>query len=382
MRITPPGPHRGWPEPERGDMHNHMNTTPKAEASPAGKPGRTPSFAVTATVREPAELVLAFVAHHLELGAKKIIIYLDDPDDPVRPLLVKTPRVNAIRCTEAYWNEVTNGRGRPPNQNARQAVNASQAYKKVKADYLLHLDADEFLHMARPFAEEIARLEDDDVWLRVPAVERCWLEGDASDHIFSGVFRHPIKQAPLIAKRIYGEEVTPFLANGLAGSSHGKPLVRTGHKVQVQVHAAKLPGKNNGWAKHKKATGLHVLHFDGLTPLHWAAKTLRYAEQGDEAIDKLLHQERARQVREVRDNISTMPELLRFFRKITGLTPDQSRALTEHGRLSAMKIDPEAAMRRVFPEVEADFSFRAFDLKLGSENAKRLMKKIAANQAA
>ncbi|WP_175570411.1 glycosyltransferase family 2 protein [Vannielia litorea] len=349
------------------------------ETSRQGKP---PTWAVVATVREPAELVLAFVAHHLELGAAKVLIYLDDPDDPLRPILRAKSGVNVVACNEDYWNKVNKGRGRPPNQNARQAINATTAYKKVKADYLLHLDADEFLHMARPFAEEVARLEADDIWLRVPAVERCWLAGDRSEHIFSGVFRHPIKQAPLVAKRIYGEEVAPYLANGLAGSSHGKPLVRTGHKVQLQVHAAKLPGKNSGWAPHKKATGLHVLHFDGLTPLHWAAKTLRYAEQGDEVIDHLLHEERALQVRHVRDNIGSMPELLRFFRKITGLTPEQARALTEHGRLSAMKIDPEAAMRRAFPEIEADFSFRAFDLKLGAENAKRLMKKIAASQAA
>lgn len=372
MGITNTAHCRGWQVERRNAMDCAMSDTTDQ--------GAKPTWAVVATVREPAELVLAFVAHHLELGAFKVFIYLDDPEDPLLPILRKTPDVNVFACDAEYWERANNGRGRPDNQNARQAINATRTYRKTRADYLLHLDADEFLHMARPFEEEVARLEEGDVWLRVPAVERCWLSGDSSEHIFSGVFRHPIKQAPLIATRIYGEEVAPFLANGLAGSSHGKPLVRTGHKVQVQVHAAKVPGKNAGWAPHKKATGLHVLHFDGLTPLHWAAKTLRYAEQGDETLDKLLHEERARQVREVRDNISSMPELLRFFRKITGLTPEQSRALTEHGRLSAMKIDPEAAMRRRFPEVEADFSFRAFDLKLGTENARRLMKKIAANQ--
>ncbi|MBY6151803.1 glycosyltransferase family 2 protein [Vannielia litorea] len=365
---------------ETTDQGEEPAEAPQPDPKPEAKP--EPTWAVVATVREPAELVLAFVAHHLELGARKIFIYLDDPDDPVRPMLKQTGRVKAIRCNDAYWNRVNGERGRPENQNARQAINATQAYRQAKVDYLLHLDADEFLHMARPFGEEVARLEEEDVWLRIPAVERCWLAGDRSEHIFSGVFRHPIKQAPRIARRIYGDKVAPFLANGLAGSSHGKPLVRTGHKVQVQVHAAKLPGKNNGWAPHKKATGLHVLHFDGLTPLHWAAKTLRYAEQGDEAIGNLLHDERALQVRHVRDNITNMPDLLRFFRMITGLTPDQARALTEHGRLSAMKIDPEAAMRRAFPDFEADFSFRAFDLKLGAENAKRLMQKIAANKAA
>lgn len=355
-----------------------MQDTPE-DTGPATGP-RAPTWSVTATVREPSELVLAFVAHHLELGAEKVIIYLDDPDDPVRPLLVRTGRVNAVRCDEAYWSRVTNGRGRPDTQNARQAINATQAYRRVKSDYLLHLDADEFLHMARPFEEEVARLEGEEMWLRIPAVERCWLAGDDSEHVFSGVFRHPIRKAPLIVQRIYGEDLAPYLANGLAGASHGKPLVRTGHDVQVQVHAAKLPGKIAGWAPHRAATGLHVLHFDGLTPLHWAAKTLRYAEQDDAVIGRMLHEERARQVREVRDRIGSMEELLRFFRKISGLTPAQALALTEHGRLSAMKIDPEGAMRRVFPEVEADFSFRAFDLKLGSENARRLMKKIAASK--
>ena len=210
-----------------------MSETPDTDPITAQRAGPGPTFAVTATVREPVELVLAFVAHHLEIGAREVIINLDDPDDPVRAFLGRHPQVRVVSCTDDYWNRVTNGRGRPDNQNARQAINATRAYRRGSADYLLHLDADEFLHMSRPFAEEVARLEEGDVWLRVPAVERCWLAGDASDHIFSGVFRHPIKKAPRIVSRIYGEEVAPYLANGLAGASHGKPLVRSGHKVQV-----------------------------------------------------------------------------------------------------------------------------------------------------
>ena len=347
---------------------------------------RNPTWAVTATVREPSELVLAFVAHHLELGAQEVIIYLDDPRDPVHPILKRTEHVRSVRCTERHWTRVNGKRGRPGNQNARQARNATDAYKRTGADYLLHLDADEFLHLARPFAEEVARLGEGDVWLRVPAVERCWLAGDPSDNVFSGVFRHPIRLpggvARRLLRRVYGAGLTPYLKNGLAGASHGKPLVRCGLKAQVQVHAAKLPGKDTGWAQHKLATGMHVLHFDGLTPLHWVAKSLRYAEQGEEAIDKLLHEERARQVREVRDRPGPLPEIVRFFSSFARLSPEQAHALTEHGLLSGFRIDPEGAMRRVFPEVEADFSFRAFDLRLGKENAKRLMSKMEKRQPA
>jgi len=342
------------------------------------KPVEKIKWGVVATVREPADLVLAFVAHHLELGADEIVLYLDDPEDEVFPILRRTGKVRAVRCDWRYWDRLTDGKGRPGNQNQRQAKNATQAYKTTKCDYLIHLDADEFLYLARPIEEEVARLEGDECWLRVPAMERCWQAGNRDESIFGGVFRSQIRNAPKVVRNIYGDEVVPFLSHGLAGAAHGKPLVRVGEQVSLQVHAAKLPGKNAGWAPHRRATGLTVLHFDGLTPLHWVAKTLRYAEQDDAAIDDLLHDARARQVRAARDLMGSMPELLRFFRQITGLSPEQASALTAHGKLAALEFDPAAAVKRVFPDHVADYSFRAFDLKLGTENARRLMKVIGA----
>lgn len=220
-------------------------------------------WGVVATVREPTDLVLAFVAHHLELGASEVHIYFDDPLDEARHIVRKVKGTRVTRCSRHHWDRETNGRGRPKNQNVRQAKNATHAYNNTKCDYLLHLDADEFLYMARPIEEEIAQMQGDECWIRVPAMERCWQAGETNESIFGGVFRSPIRNNQKMVNEIYGPELTPYLSNGLAGSAHGKPLVRTGADLQIQVHAAKEKGENKGWAPHRKATGLTVLHFDG-----------------------------------------------------------------------------------------------------------------------
>ena len=59
-----------------------------------------PSWAVVATVKAAEEKVLAFVAHHLSLGAARIYLYFDDPDDPAHAAVAGLHRVTATRCTE------------------------------------------------------------------------------------------------------------------------------------------------------------------------------------------------------------------------------------------------------------------------------------------
>ncbi len=60
-------------------------------------------WGVCATVRAPADQVLAFVAHHLDLGADRIWLHFDDPDDPALVLAAPLPRVTAVACDDAYW---------------------------------------------------------------------------------------------------------------------------------------------------------------------------------------------------------------------------------------------------------------------------------------
>ena len=60
------------------------------------------SWAVVATVDEPAPLVAAFVAHHLNEGAREVHLFLDKPDPET---------VALIGTIEQHYADAFNGQG-------------------------------------------------------------------------------------------------------------------------------------------------------------------------------------------------------------------------------------------------------------------------------
>ncbi|WP_157968994.1 glycosyltransferase family 2 protein [Tropicimonas sp. IMCC34011] len=329
-------------------------------------------WGVVATVREPSALVLAFVAWHLSLGAEEVRIFLDDPGDPVFDELRRIDRCHVIRCDAEYW-EGRRKRQRPPLQSVRQLANATWAYNRTKVDWLLHIDADEFLWLGRPLTEELAALGPDHGWLKLRNWERCWGETDEAGSIFSGRFRKPCRSVPEARMReIYGP-MLPYLQAGFAGYPVGKGLSRTGRGYRLNVHSPKAPveGGSSIVPPFRTASHAAILHFDGLTPMHWAAKTLRYAEAPDETITLLLHKERQRQVRRVRDGCRTLGEILAFHASLFELTSEQEKALAGEGRIAAPLIDPAAALDRIGLRDRVDISAAAFDAALGPENEER-----------
>lgn len=109
-----------------------------------GRKGETPaaSWSVVATVAEPPELLYAFAAHYLELGADEVHLFVDDPAQPGLEPLRALPRIRLTICDKAHWDRINGGR-RPPAQEMRQIRNANTAYRACRSDWLLHCDADE-----------------------------------------------------------------------------------------------------------------------------------------------------------------------------------------------------------------------------------------------
>ena len=62
-----------------------MTSLPVPEASASHDD--VPSWAVVATVSEPAALLTAFAAHHLDLGAAAVHLYLDTPNPELRGMI-------------------------------------------------------------------------------------------------------------------------------------------------------------------------------------------------------------------------------------------------------------------------------------------------------
>lgn len=334
------------------------------------------TWAVASTMREPVDQTLAFVAHHLAMGASEVQVFLDDPHDPALPLLKQIDGCIATPCGPRHWSRHIKI-PRPELQTMRQAANATLAYSRTRADWLIHADADEFLYLTQPFEEVIAQLKSPARWMRIPNLERCWVDDEDRSSVFSGVFRHTIRPDNGRTEHIYGKTASEFLSLGQLGSAHGKPLVPAGQEFRIGIHAAKWrEGDRTDWPPQMWAKGIYLLHFDGLTPLHWAAKTLRYAEHPDEKLPALLHEARQKQVRHVRDVCASLQDVLSFYESLSTLRVDQAETLSEMDLLSRCEIDPVADVKAVLPDHTPDYSAATFDTGLGLENAARLMRKI------
>ncbi|MGB8812578.1 MAG: glycosyltransferase family 2 protein, partial [Paracoccaceae bacterium] len=230
-------------------------------------------WGVVMTVDEPVALVLANIAWHLHTGAAEIHVYLSRPEDPLAATIADVPGCHVTHCTDAHWRAMGETDGRPALQTRRQSLNADHAYARSTADWLVHLDADEFLWQSRPLGEELFHLAAFSTEVTFSVRERVYpglIAGTSvPDDIFAGAFRSAHKSRAGLDTLIYGD-LEPFLIQGMLGHAAGKCAVPVGQDFLIGVHWA-FRGKRD---KHHRApqftsTSTRLLHFDGMTPKHW-----------------------------------------------------------------------------------------------------------------
>lgn len=312
------------------------------------------NWSVVATVAEPVQLVCAFTAHHLQLGAARVYLFLDRPDDEARALLSPVRDVELTVCDEAYWN--ARG-GRPELVTERQKINAQSIYARGECDWLLHADADEFLRDSNGLRTAMQDAGAETLQLRLRVLERVRLAGDPRDDIFAGCFRIPADRSEDFYRGIYGEEAAGFLHKGLKAYSHFKTLYRTGRGLQPGIHAAQnarmLPGRA------VDVPGRPLLHFDGLTTLSWVQKMYRklliedYRSKPNPArraqlirFEKLVHDPRA---------------IARLFQALDKIDEAQKAILEKEELIDCTAFSPCSALDAIFPGIHFDLSESAFD---------------------
>lgn len=311
-------------------------------------------WGIVATVAEPAPLIMAFVAHHLALGAHEIHIYFDEPHDPAADLLEWLPPVHVTRCDMDYWRATASWK--PKRHNNRQSVNATHAQSQCNVDFLLHCDADEFLRPRSNVPAQLAEVPSDITWTKVFNLERALVRDAPQTTIFDGVF-----------KVFYqGQEDTPLRTSDLApmgftGHAAGKPLVRTKIGMNIGIHVPRHGHiKSRIVPPHHPADQIELVHFDGMTPLHWAAKFIRQAALIPDRLAQ-LPPFRIAQWREIMGCIDDDAGLRALYDRVNGYDAAQIDALEDDGYITHDRFDLQPAIAACFPGHTVDLSPAHFD---------------------
>jgi hypothetical protein len=321
-------------------------------------------WGVVATVDEPLCLLAAFVAHHKALGAARIFLYLDKPAPEVAAFFAGDPAVVLTRTDSAYWQ----GKGEAPQVHVRrQLFNAMDAYDRADVDWLLHCDGDEFLYLTDVLAAELGALPRSVVSLTIPNTERVWLAGQDRPTIFAGAERHPVRRATGGLSEVYGA-AHRYLNQGLVGYPNGKSFARTGQKLFLGIHSTKHRSED-GWAEHDskvkawESTTARLIHFDGLTPLHWKVKLLRKVQdaRSDAILKTRLGERRFAQIEALRGSAGQPAAVRALHDSLRMLDDAMAERLVALGLLTAMPVDPWRAAVAAYPGAALDWSEAAFD---------------------
>ncbi len=223
-------------------------------------------FTVATIAREPWPILNRFLRWHLGQGADRIILFLDDPDDPALPRLQGDPRIDARPCTPAFWSSL--GLSANKRFTRRQRHVLAQAYADTPEGWLLVLDADELVWFpGRTVPEALDTLPADAQSLRIKSAEQVILP-DGSDG-----FRMPIQRKAV--NRVYGPDADLLrIRYGLVYHPEGKSFHRAGQTgLNMKLHWAedangdRTPGPT--WGAAQQA---HLIHYAAPDYERWRAK--------------------------------------------------------------------------------------------------------------
>lgn len=165
--------------------------------------------------------IARFAAHHLSLGAARVTIYLDTPDQQTVDFLSQNPLIQVITCDTDWWSDQKKPRMKA--HQMRQAWVATQCYNATDLDWLAHVDVDEFLLPDAPLADLLAAAPPDQAALLIPPIE---LLAGSSPELFKTTPRMAGHDKTTLTQ-VYPTFGT-HLRGGFVSHLEGKLIARTG----------------------------------------------------------------------------------------------------------------------------------------------------------
>ena len=306
------------------------------------------TWGLSSTILAPARDILRFAAYHIEAGAHRLYIYLDAANPQAFVHLDAHPKVRVTVCDAQYWKQ--RKRDRPDTHQVRQTANATHAYnRRAEVDWLIHMDADEFLVSAQPVAEILAERPADPPATRIRPMEQ--LSGNPA------AFKAFVPNGPDRARIVAALYPTfgAYLKGGFLSHLAGKVFVRTGlPNIHVRIHNVFQDGKMLDCHDHQH--GIDLAHAHAKSWDDWIA-AYRYRvtkgsyrpalgpnkpyEKGGLSMHDLF---------QMIEGEGGEAGLRHFFDEVCADTPRLRKKLTAHGLLRHADLDLDRLMAKHFPD--------------------------------
>lgn len=318
----------------------------------------TPTWGVVATISAPTPDILNFAAWHLELGAGRVHVYLDEDQPAARAALRRHPRCRVILCDEGYWARRRRRNGRPEKHQVRQSVNATHCYERgPRVDWLAHVDADEYLLPDSDLAKHLSALPAQALSARMRPLEA--LAPDPGDPPPPGrVWCKGFAPSPG-RRRAETSVIYPTYGDHLNGGflSHvvGKIFVRTGQAdVSLRIHKAFRGGKPDPAPAELDAC--RVVHLHARSWDHWL-RLYRYRLARGSYRDGLKPPPTSDDMALTMNQLFATLEaeggedaLRAFYNEVCTATPGLRSRLERHGHLHAVHLDLDEKRAIHFPD--------------------------------
>lgn len=282
-------------------------------------------FSVVAMMRESPEIVRRFVDYYRALGAAEVFIYFNGPADELPPVAGAT----RIDCTAEFWAQNDD----MPLENIEDRMRI--CYRDCKArcttEWLLIVDADEFLFSDRDIGRLLDNVPDTVDSIGFPTAEAVWGPGDDLEQAFGSThFRVKWRNERLwrlLRRPLYGR-ISSEMRWGVIGHVAGKHMIRTareftligGHRSHRgdEIVTRRARKVSRDWA------GTYVGHFDAIGIERWLRKWQWRFDK--EVIAAGMSRGRLAQMQMVEKAIAT-GRTRQLFRRFYGLSALQYRTL-------------------------------------------------------
>ncbi|WP_417673402.1 glycosyltransferase family 2 protein [Pseudodonghicola sp.] len=306
-------------------------------------------WGIVSTIKAPKAEILDFAAYHLELGAQRLYIHLDDPDPDTLAMLKTHPKIRAFACDDAYWRK--QGVKRPAKHQARQTFNATRIYRrKAEVDWLIHMDVDEFLWPEGRVDQRLGALPAATLCARVRPFEA--LAGDGTG--FKGFIpAGPEREA--VVERLY-PRFGAFVKGGFLSHLAGKLFVRTGlGDLTVKIHNV-FRGEEMNPAE-VELDDIRLLHCHAKSWEHWLSAFRYRLDHGSYRAELAPARARDKGGLTLHEVLSTIHQvegetgLRAFYDELCADTPRLRAALQAEGLLHQCDLGLAEKLQKQFPDL-------------------------------